>query len=268
MNAKQTIKTKTQLLHECKKNKSFKWISFNSVIVYLYIINDVIMFNITKLYKSLNAHTKSNSAGASIFVKHNIIEKGWLEYAPDKFMDVQGKGTQEFKGMYVSLDLLSKFLLSIGGLNAFQWYIGDDAWYETLGKGWVYLIKCPQHNGKNVFKYGRTVNLNNRFILYLSNAPFELQTLGIEIIAIAPVNNQSKAEDSIAKAFDRHKCLSTDDGREYRLVISEDDYEGDERDLATEIFCEGLDDIDEWKGVQCFDENTNIFKFKRDEKMN
>ena len=219
-----------------------------------------IRFNITKLFKALNLATKTASSGASSFVKQNIITKGWIDTFPDKFNDVKGKGTQEYKGLYVDIHDLEKWLIPVNGLHAYRWFIDDDAWFESMGKGWVYLIKPPKVHGKSIFKYGRTINMNQRWIVYLNATPAELQALGIEIIAFAYVDNQSEAEDALAKAFDDYNYLSTEEGREYRLIDDDNAYY-----IASSIFYETLTGIgvDE-KQIEMFNEGTNIYRYKRD----
>jgi len=261
MNAEQFLRTTNKLI-DCIKNKDFKHVEFNGVNMYLYV-KDTIMFSITKLFKELNRHTKTASSGASIFVRQNIIEKGWIEQYPNKFMNVKGKGTQEFKGMYVSLDLLREWLIPIGGLHAYRWFIDDDAWFEALGKGWVYVIRTPQHAKSNVIKYGRTINLDRRFNIYLTNSSKEQQAIGVEVIGFAYVENQSEAEDAIASIFDQYNCLSTDDGREYRLI--NDDDEEDAREIAFEFFEQALQSINvDSASIQYFAPGANIFRYKRD----
>ena len=166
--------------------------------------------------------------------------------------------------MYVSIDMLREWLIPIGGLHAYRWFIDDDAWYEALGKGWVYLIRTPQHASSNIIKYGRTINLEKRFTIYINNCPKELQHLGIDIIAFAYVENQSEAEDAISKEFDKQNYMSSDDGREYR-VIDVNEEEVTIRDTAFDTFYQALCSIGvDSEAIQYFDEGTNVFKYKRD----
>ena len=263
MNAEQFIKSTKSIA--CVKNKYFKHIEFNGVTVYLYIKGNDFMFNITKLFKELNAHTKTASSGASSFVRKNLIEKGWLERYPNKFMDVEGKGTQEFKGMYVSIDMFQEWLVPIASLSAYRWFINDDAWYETLGRGYVYIIQTPQHSKSKVFKYGHTVNLMERFKVYLNKRPVKQQRIGIDVIAFCYVENQSQAENAIAEEFDKFKFESTEDGREFRLINNEDyDYE-QARGLVADIFQAAMIEIGmNIEAIQWFDTDANTFKYKGD----
>lgn len=249
-----------------KKNKLFKRAVFNGIDIYVELDESehIIRFNITKLFKALNLATKTASSCASSFVKQNITTKGWIDTFPNKFKDVKGKGTQEYKGLYVDINDLEKWLIPINGLHAYRWFIDDDAWFESIGEGWVYLIIPPKVHGKSIFKYGRTINMVQRWIVYLNATPAELQALGIEILAFAYVSNQSEAEDAIAKAFDNENYLSTEEGREYRLI---DDYEEgfDAKDLAiTTFYCALIGiGVDE-KQIETFYDGTNIYKYKRD----
>ena len=175
----------------------------------------------------------------------------------------KGKGSRDIQGMYVSLDLLREWLIPIGGLHAYRWFIDDDAWYETLGKGWVYIIRTPQHAKSNIIKYGRTINLNKRFQGYLRECSKELQTIGVEVIGFAYVENQSEAEDAITKAFDQCNHSFADNGREYRFINEED--EQDARELAFDIFQQALLSINvDNASIQYFAPGDNIFKYKRD----
>ena len=246
--------------YDCKKKpKFFKRAVFNGVDVYVQLDESgrVIRFNITKLFKALNFATKTASSGASTFVNQNIVDKGWIETFPNKFLDVKGKGTQEYKGLYVDINDIENWLIPINGIHAYRWFIDDDTWFESMGKGWVYLINVPKHRGKTIFKYGRTINMGQRFLIYLNATPSELQALGIDIIAFAYVDNQSEAEDAIAKAFDEANYLSTEDGREYRF-IDEEDYLA--RKTAFGLFYEALEGIGyDTSRIEWFNSGVNTY---------
>ena len=265
MNATEYLLT-TDNLNDVKNHKkfpSFKWTTFNTVIVYLKLgENQRRKLNILKLFKSLNSQTKTASSCATTWIKTNIVDKGYLERYPDKFEDVKGKGTQEFKGLYVDVEFFIRFVHSIAGLNGSLWFDGEEDWFEGSVKGWVYLIRIPQHQGTNIVKYGRTINKKNRWMIYLNKCPRELQSLGIEILAYAAVDNQSEAEDAIARAFDRQGWTSTEDGREFRRVNEEPE---DVYGIAVDTFCEALTCIGcDVEHIEVFDEGEEVFRLKRD----
>ena len=269
MNATEYLKNTPELfgVKKAKKFPNFKRVEFNGINdMYVKVderTGQVIMFNITKLYKSLNTATKTASSCATTWVKTNIVEKGWFEAYPDKFEYVKGTGTGDFKGLYVAIDLLIEFVVSMAGLHGHEWFHGVDAWFEGLGKGWVYLIRVPQIQGTDIIKYGRTINLKNRWMIYLNKCPEELRALGVEILALAAVDNQSVAEDALAKIFDENGCLSAaEHGREFRHTNQElEDVWG----FALDLFNDALRSIGvALEHIENFDEGTNIFRMKKD----
>ena len=198
-------------------NKKFGTVFFNGI--RLYITADKQYFNATKFTKELNRNTKSASSGASNARWLQLLQN---EASKLEFIHIDGKGTQEYKGWYAKIHLLLPIAISINPVTGYNWYNGLQ-WEENASKGYIYLVQPISCKGTNIYKVGKTNNMDKRLNTYGK---------GTKVFNLVAVTNTSKAESAIKQQFKDCGAINrTDIGSEYFEVESWVE--------AQEIFTEG-----------------------------
>ena len=182
---------------------SFGIITYNGIdlwIAYNHRTHKPLMFNLTKLTKSLKEGLASISSTAHSFIRYNREQ---IESRQNDFMEVRGKGTQKYGGWYVSLKWLDRICFHAAGFNGADWFDGKSDWYGDLFYGHVYLVQPPEYHGTNVFKIGKTGQsdreMKRRWIKYVNDAG-ESGINGLDILGLVAVKNTSLSEND-AKVY-------------------------------------------------------------------
>jgi len=167
-------------------DSNFGYVEYNGI--NLYVSSDKQWFNATKLTKSLKDSTINSHVSINRLTWYNLVNA-----CPDLFQEINGKGTQVYKGWFASIILLPQIASLIEPVRGTTWYFGR-SWHDNDSKGLLYLIQPPRLVGTNIFKIGETKNMLRR----LSNNEYGK---GTYIYGIVNVTNRRQAENILIKHF-------------------------------------------------------------------
>lgn len=192
-----------------KLNDDYGFVEFNDI--KLYVTNDKKMFNASKLIKSF----KEGKHSFEVWLKGK--GKEFHKLFINDFVYVCGKGTQEFKGWYVSCDLIREIVSAIELTKGCAWLRGK-AWQDLDESGYLYLIQCKSDIGTNVYKVGETKELSSRMNNYEK---------GSYVLGLYRVTKRHEAERKLKSWFKDNHC-PINRGSEY--------FETKDLDEAYELF--------------------------------
>ena len=176
--------------------KDYIKLSYNDI--NLYVTSDYLMFNATKLFKSFKSVTHSNG-----IIQCKLSFKQWLNGAgsvlkqqyPNKFKEVSGKGTQKYKGCYVSVELFFPILFNLDIAKTTAWLCGDSNWQDVGEEGHLYLLQPAKFKDTFTYKIGACKDIRTRVLNNLDYGK------GTTIYGIVRVSDMSRAEKLMKKAF-------------------------------------------------------------------
>ena len=190
-----------------KINNDYGWIEFNSVKIY--VTNDKKMFNATKLFKSF----KKEKLHFNVWITGT--GKEFYNLFKDTFKEVEGKGTQEYKGFYADFELFHEILFSTDIAKASAWIRNKKNWDDLNEAGYIYLLQPPDLIGTDCFKIGESKNIGKR----LDAKEYDKGTM---VLGIRRVINRSKAEKSMKDYFSNNGANIVQ-GHEYFKVTDLDE---------------------------------------------
>ena len=176
------------------------------------VSNQIRAVNIIKLHSSLN------------YVEHaNKTAYNWYTKTMDYFIDIIFKDMEEVKrfhypkikhvehvgkdGYYIPLDDVKAFMFVLAKIHfkgpLYRWFIGDPYWDEKI-EGWLYVVLLPSVEHGFVVKYGRTINVKNRFNVYLQNLAEQFKSKGFPRVGMRMVKNISAGEKALGEEFEKH----------------------------------------------------------------
>ena len=225
-----------------KINDSYMYVSYNGVDVYM--TSDKEWFNASKLLKSFKSVVHDDGSE-----KHKQTFNGWFNGStiksyfienPDIVKDIQGAGTQKYKGKYLPVYMFQFVLGALDFSKCLSWWQGNINWSYVNVEGYVYMIQTKDLIDTSIVKVGETVDYKSRFRGYSK----QKQTM--YILCIAKVYDRCKAERAIKNYLCRHVINVSELGAEY--------YECNDIDEAYELFKDSL------KGVQLIGK-PNVYKY-------
>ena len=202
------------------KAPGYEIITFNGVNLYVKeapneALDEVhgLYFNATKLFKTFKNYTAKNGTErvkASFYSWINGAGKGFKTNYPNYFINVFGKGTQEYKGVYVHFNLFLPVVLSIDAVKTTLWLNGQE-WKEEGNEGYLYVCQTERDLGSNIYKIGATKSMKTR-----------INNLGIASVVYGTikVSDKYKGELLLKDAFNKNdKCRKVlERGNEYYEV--------------------------------------------------
>ena len=176
-----------------KNALGFGTIEFNGVKIY---IKDILYFNATKLFKAFKNYTAKNGTErvkASFYSWINGAGKGFKSNYPHYFINVFGKGTREYKGVYVHFDLFLPVILSIDAVKSTLWLNGQE-WKQEGNEGYLYVCQTERDLGSNIYKIGATKSMKTR----INNLGS-----GSVVYGVVKVSDKFKGELLLKDAFNK-----------------------------------------------------------------
>ena len=191
-------------------NKKYGYVSFNDI--NLFVSADLQWFCATRLYRSIKYDKVCNESAANNWWK-STMKPQMDENFPDMWKQVEGKGTQPYKGIYIHITLFQMIGHMIEPFRFQFWFLGE-AWNETNKSGTLYLLQPPKYKGTNIIKIGTTKNFETR----LDRNDYGKGTM---ILATVETNSRSIGEHHLKKLFNDSGAIKRKDiGYEYYEISS------------------------------------------------
>ena len=198
---------------EIKGTKEFVTVEFNNVKLYITANHERV--NVTKLWKTFKKYGNFDQPRikASFTSWINGAGAGLKDCYPDKFVNVYGKGTQEYKGVYVHHSLFLPILYSIDVTKATLWLNGEN-WINVGNEGYLYVAQPKAQLGTNIYKIGATKDMKTR-----------LNVLGKGTIVYGTVRVSEKyiGEIYLKDGFNEHFEKCSEIGNEYYKIDNVED---------------------------------------------
>ena len=168
-------------------------------------------FNASRLIRLLSSKvrddgTKSSSKSMTVLMRSKKWS-GLKKSHPDLFIEVKGKDTQHYKGIYLQWILFSTFIGYASNGADINFELGEEIVEDT--KGFIYMC-CPEScDGTDTIKFGRTWNWNQRIVGY---------GLDTYLFHLIPVDDMYLAEEKMLKFMDSFLTGDKEKGDEYYII--------------------------------------------------
>ena len=232
-----------------KINNDYIIVNYNGID--LYMTSDKKWFNATKLLKAFRT---IEHIDGKVIVKQSFSDwfngssiKSYFNRRQEMIKEVKGKGTQQYKGVYMSTTIFERVVGAMDFTKGSLWLDGEE--WNTAGlEGYVYMVQPPSIVNSNTVKIGETLDLVKRFNNYKK---------GTQILAIAKVSNRSAAEKILKNYYDKKAINDKKLGAEY--------YEVESIEEAYELFNDALGDEDVLEGnINLYEQGAKIYNGKSD----
>ena len=186
-------------------DSGYGWVDLNGIKL-LRCSKDGLEVNLTDLCKGFKWYLKSVDSVSSGIYRTVFVRNDPESILKDLFyVEVSGKGTGDYKGKYVSTEILSMICYQIGKAGSMKWFKLHVDWKSSMGVDIIYLIQERRFQGTHIWKFGKTDDghIGPRLSVYNHNQKIaKVVDPYVIVVAICYIENTSLAEQELGIWFE------------------------------------------------------------------